>query len=152
MLACGTRPNPKATITEVGPGPATRRPAAHAGPQLGLDTDGDANRRLAALFVVAITLGLRPGELRKLTWDLVDLTGEWSTSGAARASPGHQDAPVQAVPRPAQARDLRAHDPQAMQDREREPRAGAGRTNLVFCHEDGSMYFVDAPSTGASAR
>ena len=28
---------------------------------------------MAALFVVAITLGLCPGELRKLTWDLVDL-------------------------------------------------------------------------------
>ncbi len=26
-----------------------------------------------ALFVLSITLGLRPGELRKLTWDHVDL-------------------------------------------------------------------------------
>jgi integrase len=26
------------------------------------------------LFVISITLGLRPGELRKLTWDHVDLS------------------------------------------------------------------------------
>ena len=72
VLACGTRPHPKATITEVGRDlqAATCRSCRT---QLGLDADGDANQRLAALFVVAITLGLRPGELRKLTWDLVDL-------------------------------------------------------------------------------
>ena len=43
--------------------------------QLGLDDSGDAVVRLEALFVLAITLGLRPGELRKLTWDHVDLNG-----------------------------------------------------------------------------
>jgi integrase len=36
-------------------------------------SDG-ANGRLEALFVISITLGLRPGELRKLTWDHVDLS------------------------------------------------------------------------------
>jgi integrase len=36
---------------------------------LGLDADASENRRLEALFVLSITLGLRPGELRKLTWD-----------------------------------------------------------------------------------
>ena len=41
--------------------------------QLGLDAVGDDNQRLAALFVLAITLGLRPGELRKLAWDHVEL-------------------------------------------------------------------------------
>jgi integrase len=41
--------------------------------QLGLDDGTAANGRLQALFVIAITLGLRPGELRKLTWDHVDL-------------------------------------------------------------------------------
>ena len=35
--------------------------------QLGLDGSADANQRLAALFILSITLGLRPGELRKLT-------------------------------------------------------------------------------------
>lgn len=32
-----------------------------------------ASGRLEALFVLSITLGLRPGELRKLAWDHVDL-------------------------------------------------------------------------------
>jgi integrase len=39
--------------------------------QLGLD--GASDGRLEALFVLAITLGLRPGELRALTWDRVNL-------------------------------------------------------------------------------
>ncbi len=34
--------------------------------QVGLDAAADADRRLAALFILSITLGLRPGELRKL--------------------------------------------------------------------------------------
>ena len=42
--------------------------------QLGIDEADNANLRLEALFVLTITLGLRPGELRKLTWDHVDLT------------------------------------------------------------------------------
>jgi integrase len=29
---------------------------------------------IRALFVISITLGLRPGELRTLTWDHVDLS------------------------------------------------------------------------------
>ena len=41
--------------------------------ELGLDADTDEGRRLEALFVLSITLGLRPGELRKLSWDHVDL-------------------------------------------------------------------------------
>jgi hypothetical protein len=74
--------------------------------QLGLDEDGDANRRLEALFVLSITLGLRSGELRTLTWDHVDLdrgvvhvwrpapgiadhgsvqTGAWSSPGPREA-------------------------------------------------------------------
>jgi integrase len=41
--------------------------------QLGIDDHADAAVRLEALFVLSITVGLRPGELRRLTWDLVDL-------------------------------------------------------------------------------
>jgi hypothetical protein len=37
-------------------------------PLFGLDDSDEANGRLEALFVISITLGLRPGELRKLTW------------------------------------------------------------------------------------
>ena len=44
--------------------------------QLGLDDSDEANGRLQALFVISITLGLRPGELRMLTWDHVDLSRE----------------------------------------------------------------------------
>jgi len=40
-----------------------------------LALDQEANARLEALVVLSITLGLRPGELRKLSlsWDHVDL-------------------------------------------------------------------------------
>ncbi len=74
QLACGTKPHPKAPITELSRDlkDATCRSCRT---QLGLDGTGDANQRLAALFVLSITLGLRPGELRKLTWDYVDLNG-----------------------------------------------------------------------------
>ncbi|MGA9831313.1 MAG: hypothetical protein WBQ71_09350 [Trebonia sp.] len=41
--------------------------------QLRLDDSDEANGRLQALFVISITLGRRPGELRMLTWDHVDL-------------------------------------------------------------------------------
>src|ERR1700761_9247348 len=41
--------------------------------QLGLDDEPDASRRLEALFALSLTLGLRPGELRKLSWSHVDL-------------------------------------------------------------------------------
>ena len=41
--------------------------------QLGMDQSDNEQGRLAALFVLAITLGLRPGELRALRWDHVNL-------------------------------------------------------------------------------
>jgi integrase len=44
--------------------------------QLGLLESEEANSMLQALFVISITLGLRPGELRMLTWDHVDLNQE----------------------------------------------------------------------------
>ena len=69
-LACGIKPHPNAPITEVSREPkgATCRSCRSQ-----LDIGIDAVIRLEALFVLAITLGLRPGELRKLTWDHVDL-------------------------------------------------------------------------------
>jgi integrase len=71
-LACGTKPHAKATITDVSTElkETTCRSCRN---HLGLDDTGDANARLEGFFVVSITLGLRPGELRKLTWDHVDL-------------------------------------------------------------------------------
>jgi hypothetical protein len=61
-LARGTKPHEKAKITEVG---RERKVATcrSCRTQLSLDDTGNANRRLAALFVLSITLGLRPGEL-----------------------------------------------------------------------------------------
>ena len=41
--------------------------------QLSLDGDGSDLPRLEALFVLSLTLGMRPGELRGLRWDHVDL-------------------------------------------------------------------------------
>ena len=63
--------------------------------QLGLDDSDEANGRLEALFVISMTMGLRPGELRTLTWDHVDLNREWSTSGArlARAATPRRPSP-----------------------------------------------------------
>lgn len=71
-LACGTKPRHDAPITETSKDlkDATCRTCRS---QLGLDDTDEANVRLEALFILSITLGLRPGELRKLTWDLADL-------------------------------------------------------------------------------
>jgi hypothetical protein len=57
--------------------------------QLGIDDAEDANLRLEVLFVLSIMLGLRPGELRKLAWDHVDLNRGvvHATSGDRRAEP-----------------------------------------------------------------
>ena len=65
-LACGNKPHPDAAITDVSTElkDATCRSCRS---QLGLDDSDEANGRLQALFVISITLGLRPGELRKLT-------------------------------------------------------------------------------------
>jgi integrase len=72
-VACATRPHRNAS-TEVSRElkETTSRLCRRC---LGLDDPTDANQRLEALFVVSITLGLRPGELRKLTWDHVDPGG-----------------------------------------------------------------------------
>ena len=110
--------------------------------QLGLDNTGNANQRLAALFVLSITLGLRPGELRMLTWDYVDLDGGvvhvWRSASKTGDTKTPQSKRSLMLPKRAITA-LTAH--KAMQDRERRE---AGKVwqdlNLVFCHEDGSMY------------
>jgi integrase len=114
--------------------------------QLGLDDETDTSRRLEALFVLSLTLGLRPGELRKLSWDHVDLdqgvihvwrsasrTGDVKTLSSKRSLV----LPKRAVTA------LAAH-----RKRQVAERLAAGATwqdnNLVFCHEDGRMYTSDA--------
>jgi Site-specific recombinase XerC len=63
---------PRNSRTEIGTDLATTT-CRFCRAELGLDADADESRRLEALFVLSITLGLRPGELRKLSWDHVDL-------------------------------------------------------------------------------
>jgi integrase len=102
--------------------------------------------RLAALFVLSITLGLRPGELRKLTWEFVDLNRGVIHVWRSASKPGDTKTPKSkrslVLPKRAVTA-LKAH--KAMQDRERIAAGSSWQgTNLVFCHEDGSMYSSDA--------
>jgi integrase len=129
------------------PGVSPNTPPANGElPVNDLDAAADANQRLAALFILSITLGLRPGELRKLTWDLVDLdrgvVHVWrsaSKSGDTKTPKSKRslELPKRAITA------LQAH--KSMQDRERAAAAESWQeNNLVFCHEDGSMYTSDA--------
>ena len=112
---------------------------------LSLDETTETSQRLEALLVLSLTLGLRPGELRALTWDHVDLDqgvihiwhsarrdGDTKTPGSRRSL---------VLPRRA-AEALRDH-----QKRQAAEQCGAGdtwrQTNLVFCHEDGRPYSRD---------
>jgi integrase len=72
QLACGTKPRKNATIEHISADLADTT-CHHCRNQLGLDGTSASDGRLEALFVLAITLGLRPGELRALTWDRVNL-------------------------------------------------------------------------------
>ena len=145
QLACGTKPHPRATITDVSTElkDVTCRSCRI---QLGLDDGADANGRLEALFVLSITLGLRPGELRKLTWDHVDLNRGVIHVWRSASQSGDVKTPKSKrsleLPKRAIAA-LAAH--QKRQARERE---AAGATwhdnNLVFCHENGDAYTSDA--------
>ena len=144
-LACGTWTRRRASATEIGTDLAATS-CRFCRINLGLDADANENRRLEALFVLSITLGLRPGELRKLAWDHVDLdnavihvwrsasrTGDVKTPKSRRSL----ELPRRAVTA------LQAH-----RKRQAAERLAAGPawqdTNLVFCHEDGSMYTSDA--------
>ncbi len=143
QVACGNKPRKNAKPTDVSADPrdATCR-ACRA--QLGIDAD--ASPRLEALFVVAITLGLRPGELRALTWDHVDL--DWGVIHVWRSTRRDGDTKTPKSRRslvlPKRAIDaLTTH-----RTRQAVERLAAGEawqdTNLVFCHEDGRQYSSDA--------
>ena len=111
-LACGTWTRLGAPVTEIGTDLATTT-CRFCRAELGLDADADERRRLEALFVLSITLGLRPGELRKLSWDHVDL----DNAGHPRVAVGEpdrrrQDPEVEALARAPQARRRRAPGPQ----------------------------------------
>jgi integrase len=152
QLACGTKSHWKAPITELGRD-LKDATCLSCRTQLGLDGTGNANQRLVALFVLSITLGLRPGELRMLTWDYVDFDGEWSTSGARRARP--------ATPRPrsrsdrscsrsARSRPSRLTGPCRTASAGR--RARRGRTSIWSSATRTARCTRRVDSTGVSAR
>jgi integrase len=143
-LACGNKPHPKAAVTDVSAElkDVTCRTCRS---QLGLDDPDEAHSRLKALFVISITLGLRPGELRKLTWDHVDLnrgvvhvwrsaskTGDTKTPKSKRSL----ELPKRAVVA------LTAHKARQAQERRAAGEAWHDN-NLVFCHENGDAYTSD---------
>ena len=143
-LACGNKPHPEATVTDVSTD-LTYTTCRTCRSQLGLDDSDEANGRLEALFVISITLGLRPGELRKLTWDHVDLdrgvVHVWrsaSKSGDTKTPKSKRslELPKRAITA------LTAHEQR--QARERGVADAAWHDNdLVFCHENDAPYTSD---------
>ena len=144
-LACGTKPLRNATITEVSR--ETKETTCRAcRRQIGIDDTEDDKLRLEALFVVSITLGLRPGELRKLAWDHVDLNGGvvhvWRSASKTGDTKTPKSKRSLILPKRAITA-LKAH--KARQDRERREAGEAwNASNLVFCHENGTMYTSEA--------
>jgi integrase len=144
-LACGTKPHRNATIAEVSR-EIKETTCRTCRSQLGIDDTDNANLRLEALFVLAITLGLRPGELRKLTWDHVDLNRGvvhvWRSASKTGDTKTPKSRRSLILPNRAIIA-LKAH--KARQDRERREAGDAWHDNdLVFCHENGDAYTSDA--------
>jgi integrase len=144
-LACGTRPHRNATITELSR-EVKETTCRSCRSQIGIDDTEDENLRLEALFVLSITLGLRPGELRKLTWDHVDLNRGvihvWRSASKTGDTKTPKSKRSLILPKRAIAA-LKAH--KARQDRERRDAGEAWHANnLVFCHENGTAYTSDA--------
>jgi integrase len=145
QLACGTQPHKNAKIADVSR-ELKETTCRSCRRYLGLDDPTDGNQRLEALFVVSITLGLRPGELRKLTWDHVDLGGGvvhvWKSASKTGDTKTPKSKRSLILPKRAITA-LRAH--KVRQDRERAAAGATWRDNdLVFCYEDGTMYTSDA--------
>ena len=143
-LACGNKPHPNATVTDVST-ELTDTTCRTCRSQLGLDDSDEANGRLEALFVISITLGLRPGELRKLTWDHVDLdrgvVHVWRSASKSGDTKTPKSKRSLELPKRAIAA-LTVH--KQRQARERRAAGGAWHDNdLVFCHENGDPYTSD---------
>ena len=96
--------------------------------------------------MLSITLGLRPGELRALTWDHVDLDRGVIHIWRSTRRDGDTKTPKsrRSLVLPKRAIDaLQAH--RKRQDAERRAAGEAWQdTDLVFCHEDGRQYSSDA--------
>jgi integrase len=143
-LARGNKPHPEAIVTAVSTElkDTTCRTCRS---QLGLDDSDEANRRLEALFVMSITLGLRPGELRKLTWNHVDLNRGvvhvWRSASKSGDTKTPKSRRSLELPKRAIAA-LTVH--KARQANERQAAGEAWHDNdLVFCHENGAPYTSD---------
>jgi integrase len=144
-LACGNRPRPDRTLIQISTDLADTTCRA-CRTQLGIDQSHDEQGRLAALFVLAITLGLRPGELRALRWDHVDLDKGviyvWRSARRDGDTKTPRSRRSLILPRRALSA-LRTH-----RSRQAAERLVAGETwqdhGLVFCHEDGQPYTRDA--------
>ena len=143
-LGCGNKPHADATVIDVSTElkDVTCRSCRS---QLGLDGSTEANGRLQALFVISITLGLRPGELRKLTWDHVDLdrgvVHVWRSASKSGDTKTPKSKRSLELPKRAIAA-LTMH--QARQAKERRAAGEAWHdNNLVFCHENGAPYTSD---------
>jgi integrase len=143
-LACGNKPHAKATITDVST-ELEDTTCRSCRSQLGLDDSDEVNGRLEALFVISITLGLRPGELRKLTWDHVDLSRGvvhvWRSASKSGDTKTPKSKRSLELPKRAIAA-LTMH--KARQANERRAAGDAWHdNNLVFCHENGDPYTSD---------
>jgi integrase len=141
-LACGIKPRREPTRVSTDLADATCRLCRS---QLGLDGTGPDMARLEAMFVLSLTLGMRPGELRGLRWDHVDsdkgVIHVWRSArrGGDVKTPKSRRSlilPTRAVTA------LRAH-----RKRQAAERLTAGEewydNNLVFCHPDGRPYTRD---------
>jgi integrase len=145
QVACGNKPRKNAKPAEISADlHDTTCRACRA--QLGIDDSADAGPRLEALFVLSITLGLRPGELRALTWDHVDLDHGVIHVWHSTRRDGDTKTPKsrRSLVLPRRAIDaLQTH--RKRQDAERLAAGEAWQdTDLVFCHEDGRQYSSDA--------
>jgi len=143
-LACGTKPHTTASITEVGR-EVKETTCRSCRSRVGIDETDDINLRLEALFVLSITLGLRPGELRQLTWNHVDLNRGvvhvWRSASKTGDTKSPKSKRSLILPKRAIAA-LKAHT--VRQERERQEAGEAWHANLVFCRENGTMYTSDA--------
>lgn len=112
--------------------------------QLGIDAD--TSPRLEALFVLAIALGLRPGELRALAWDHVDLDRGVIHVWRSTRRDGDAKTPKSRRSLVLPKRAIEAFTVHGKrQDVERLAAGEAWHdTNLVFCHGDGRQYSSDA--------
>ncbi len=144
QLACGNKPHADRKITTISDDLAdTTCIACRA--RIGIDQPGDQGR-LAALFVLAITLGMRPGELRALRWDHIDLDQGIIHVWRSTRRDGDTKTPKsrRSLIMPKRAiQALRAH-----KKRQAAERLAAGEAwqdhGLLFCNEDGRPYTRDA--------